>query len=155
LQILEYARQLTLAGEVSPEAGIGVAAERLEDLLADRLRGLGHTFLVARSERDGTRVGWAWMSPAPFLGPGHERTRWLSQLTVEEACRRQGWGRAILTALERFEMDRGAREIWLRVFDWNVAARRLYESHGYELANQFATDAHLRKRIGTSVTTRT
>jgi ribosomal protein S18 acetylase RimI-like enzyme len=155
LQVLEYARQLARAREVSAEDSVGAARERLEDLQADRLRGLGHTFLVARSERDGTRVGWVWLSPPPFLGPGHERTRWLSQLTVEESCRRQGWGRAILTALERFERERGAREIWLRVFDWNVVARRLYESHGYELANQFATDAHLRKRIGTSATTRT
>jgi ribosomal protein S18 acetylase RimI-like enzyme len=147
-QVVEYARQLALAGEVSTEQSVAAARERLQDLRADRLRGSGHHVLVARSEHDAVRVGWVWLSPAPaFLGPGHQHIRWLSQLTVEESCRGRGWGHAILAALEGLEAERGSKEIWLRVFDWNLAARRLYEAHGYELANQFATDAHLRKRL--------
>lgn len=148
LQVTEYARQLALAGEVSPEQSVVAARDRLRDLRADRLRDSGHTIFVARSKHDLVRVGWVWLSPAPdFLGADHSRIRWLSQLTVEESSRGQGWGHAILTALEDLEVARGSEEIWLRVFDWNLAARRLYESHGYELAKQFATDAHLRKRL--------
>ena len=45
------------------------------------------------------------------------------------------------------ERDSGSEEIWLRVFDWNAPARHLYLSHGYELVQKFATDAHLRKRL--------
>jgi len=122
LQIVEYARQLTLAGETSPERSVAIARDRLQDLRADRLRDSGHIFLIARSQHSTLRLGWVWLSPAPdFLGPGHQCSRWLSQLTVEGSCRGQGWG--------------------------YVAARRLYESHGYELVNQFSTDAHLRKRL--------
>lgn len=147
-QVAEYATQLARAGEVPAEAGLSVARERLQDLSGDRLRPLGHEFFVARSAHGSSLVGWVWLSPPPaFLGPAHERTCWLSQLTVEEARRGQGWGRAILTAIEQYERSRGSRAIWLRVFDWNTAARRLYRSQGYELVRKFDVDAHLCKAL--------
>ncbi len=147
-QVIEYATQLARAGEVPPEDSVAAAQERLQDLSRDRLRSLGHEFFVARSEPDIACVGWAWLSPPPlFLGPGHERTRWLSQLTVEEHQRGQGWGRAILNAIEHYELSRGSSAIWLRVFDWNVVARRLYQSQGYEIARKFPVDAHLFKPL--------
>lgn len=147
-QVLEYANQLVRGGEVASERGAAVARERLADLLADRLRGSGHEVLAAVAADGGTRVGWVWLSPAPeHLGPGHDRTRWLSQITVNECRRGLGWGRATLAAIERRLASRGVEQLWLRVFNWNVAARRLYESQGYELATQFATDAHLRKYL--------
>ena len=148
LQVVEYARQLMRAGEVTPDRSVITAQERLQELRADRLRLAGHDFLVARSASDGSRVGWVWLSPATeFLGPSRTSARWLSQLTVEENCRGHGWGRAILVALEDHEAARGSDEIWLRVFDWNTVARHLYASHGYELTKQYVTDAHFRKRL--------
>jgi len=41
------ARLMLRAGEVAAEDGAAAAAERLQDLLADRLRLIGHTFFVA------------------------------------------------------------------------------------------------------------
>jgi len=121
LQLVEYARQLVNAGEVVPADGLVTARERLSDLTADRLRPTGHTFFVAESALDGSRIGWTWISPPPlFLGPGHERIYWLSQLTVLESHRRIGWGRAILDAIEHHLCALGAEELWLRVFNWNV-----------------------------------
>ena len=146
LQVAEYARQLVQAGEVPPQEGLSTARERLADLAADGLRSTGHDFFVAVLAPRYVRVGWVWLSPAPS-SIGASRARWLSQLTVLEPYRGQGWGRAILRAVERHERDRGSEEIWLRVFDWNVPASHLYLSHGYELAQKFATDAHLRKRL--------
>lgn len=149
-QVIEYANQLTRAGEATSERSFNTAQELLQDLTLDRLRSVGHDFLVARSAEDAAHVGWVWLSPAPpFLGPGHERTRWLSQLTVEELQRRQGWGRAILDAVEQHELTRGFNAIWLRVFDWNLAARRLYQSQGYQLGCKFSVDAHLYKQLTT------
>ena len=148
LQLVEYARQLVNAGELVPADGLVTARKRLSDLTADRLRPMGHTFFVAESALDGSRIGWTWISPPPLLlGPGHERIYWLSQLTVLESHRRIGWGRAILDAIEHHLCALGAEELWLRVFNWNVPARRLYESHGYALVTQFVTDSHLRKRL--------
>jgi ribosomal protein S18 acetylase RimI-like enzyme len=147
-QIVEYARQLARAGEVSGEESLATARQRLAELTADRLRSHGHEFFTARAAQDDTRVGWVWLSPPPsFLGAGHERTCWLSQLTVEESQRRRGWGRAILNELERHARNRGHHAIWLRVFDWNVAAQSVYLAQGYGLAQKFETDAHFCKRL--------
>ena len=147
-QIVEYAQQLTRAGEATIENCLAVSRAHLQDLLTDRLRAAGHEILVATSARDGSRVGWLWLSPPPdLLGAGHEHTRWLSQLTIDEALRGQGWGRAVLLAAERYLTSAGVTHVWLRVFDWNIVARRLYMSSGYELAHQFSTDAHLRKAL--------
>ena len=125
LQLVEYARQLVNAGEVVPADGLVTARERLSDLTADRLRPTGHTFFVAESALDGSRIGWTWISPPPlFLGPGHERTYWLSQLTVLESHRRIGWGRAILDAIEHHLCALGAEELCLLVDSTNHTAMR-------------------------------
>jgi len=139
-QVDEYARQNVNAGEWSPDDALARARDALVDLRADRLRGTGHVFLKGVAE-DGMRLGWLWIAPAPdFLGPGRERTRWLSQITVEERLRGQGVGWALLAALhDRLSAER-VDELWLRVFDWNTAARRLYGALGYELVRHFATD---------------
>jgi ribosomal protein S18 acetylase RimI-like enzyme len=146
-QIEETARQHVNAGEWTPEAATTLARERLADLVADRLRGTGDRFFTGVTA-DGTRVGWLWVSPAPsFLGPGHERTRWLSQITVDEALRGQGYGRAMLEALHAQLHQERVAEIWLRVYDWNTVAQHLYRSLGYGLARKFETDAHMRKLL--------
>ena len=148
-QVVDYADQLVRAGEVDPERALSVSRDRLDDLLRDRLRTAGHEFLAAFSTQDGARVGWVWLSPAPeFLGLGHESTRWLSQITVAEPQRGRGWGRATLIETERRLTSLRVEQLWLRVFDWNVVARRLYDSLGYTLVTQFPNDAHLRKWLG-------
>jgi ribosomal protein S18 acetylase RimI-like enzyme len=140
-QVVESARQRILADEWTPEEAPSLARASL----ADQLRGAGHSFLKGVTA-DGTPVGRLWVGPAPgFLGPGHERTRWLGQITVEEALRGRGYGRAMLEALHAQLRHDGVAELWLRVYDWNTVAQRLYRSLGYELARQFETDAHLRK----------
>ncbi|HEY1533804.1 MAG TPA: GNAT family N-acetyltransferase, partial [Polyangiaceae bacterium] len=132
----------------SVESSTDLSRNRLQDLTADCLRTVGHEFFVATSVPGCSKVGWLWLSPPPdFLGPGHEYTRWLSQLTVDRQHRGCGWGKAILVAAEQYLSSLGTKQLWLRVFDWNTAARRLYASLGYELACQFETDAHLRKML--------
>jgi hypothetical protein len=99
---------------------------RLEqaDLLADRLRGHGHTFLKAVHTADGALVGWAWVAPGPaFL--------------------------ALLTPLHDQLAAKGAQALYVHVYDWNMAARRLYARCGIEVVCQFATDVHLRKHLAT------
>lgn len=146
-QVLEYADQLVRAGEVGAADGARIARERLADLLADRLRAAGHEFLRAVSPA-GVPLGWIWTSPPPpFLDADAARTRWLSQLTIDESLRGRGWGRAVLAAVEARLAAAGVEALWLRVFDWNLPARALYAACGYEPAARFAVDAHLRKRL--------
>ena len=144
-QVAESARQRVNADEWSTEEAPILARAEAADLLADRLRDAGHLFLKGVTA-DGICVGWLWVGPAPaFIGSGRERTRWLGQITVEETVRGRGFGRALLEALHTRLRADGVEELWLRVYDWNTVAQRLYRSLGYELMRQFETDAHLRK----------
>jgi ribosomal protein S18 acetylase RimI-like enzyme len=146
--VVDYANQLTRAGEAMEAESLAAARDRLGGLLADELRTNGHLFFVARSAIVKPRIGWVWVAPAPaFLGPHRACSRWLSQLTVEEAVRGRGWGRALLSATERYLAGIGVEQLWLRVFDWNTADRALYDSQGYELVERFPNDSHLRKRL--------
>ena len=58
-----------------------------------------------------------------------------------------GYGRALLDALHHRLASQGVTELYLRVYDWNAAARRLYAASGYEIVAQFQTDAHMRRRL--------
>ena len=53
----------------------------------------------------------------------------------------------MLTALHDWLGEQGVEELWLRVYDWNEDAQRLYERAGYEVMRRFPTDAHLRRRL--------
>jgi len=146
--LVDYAEQLTLAGEVPKAESLAVARKRLHGLLADELRINGHQFYVARSRILKPTIGWVWVSPAPaFLGRKRGSSRWLSQLTVDRAVRGHGWSRALLEATEQHLIELGVEQLWVRVFDWNTAARALYDEHGYELVERFGKDSHLRKQL--------
>jgi ribosomal protein S18 acetylase RimI-like enzyme len=75
------------------------------------------------------------------------RVSWLAQITVDEPCRGRGYGRAMLEALHDKLAEEGVAELFLRVYDWNEPARRLYTRCGYEVVAQFPADAHMRKRL--------
>jgi GNAT superfamily N-acetyltransferase len=145
--VVETARQHAMSGEWTQAEAMGRAREEEAELLADRLRGVGHYFFKA-VDHQRRCVGWIWVSPGPeFLGVDRQGKWWLSQITVEEGMRAKGVGRAMLAALHAWLAGRGALELWLRVYDWNEPARRLYAGMGYEVARRFDIDAHLRRRI--------
>ncbi len=147
-QVIEYARQHIHAGEWTTDEALGCARAALTELLADTLRHTGHVFLKG-VRADSTCIGWLWVAPAPaFIGDDCERKRWLSQITVDEAQRKRGYGRALLASLHHWLEAQEVEELWLRVYNWNDAARRLYARAGYEVMRQFPTDSHLRKRLG-------
>jgi len=154
-QVTESARQRLAAGEWTPEEAAQRARAENAELLADRLRSRGHTFYKGVRVADGELVGWLWVDPGPvFLEQYGERgqagTRWLGQITVRDELRGQGYGRALLEALHAQLAAEGVERLYLRVYDWNTAARRLYARCGYEVVRQFPTDAHLRKHLAAS-----
>jgi GNAT superfamily N-acetyltransferase len=150
-QVAESARQRVQAGEWTPAQSLTRAREECSDLLADRLRGHGHLFLKGLNAA-GAMVGWLWVGPAPAFLERYgvrepARVRWLGQITVAEDQRGRGYGRALLEELHAQLAAEGVEAIYLRIYDWNAAARRLYARSGYEVVRQFSTDAHLRKQL--------
>lgn len=78
---------------------------------------------------DGVAVGRGALTIAP------DGTRWLgiSALTVSEAHRRRGHGRAICAVLTSWGVSRGAQRGYVQVLTDNEAAITLYASLGYGL----------------------
>ena len=68
---------------------------------------------------------------------------WIEDVFVEESARGTGLGRAIVQAAIDRAAERGCRRVDLDTDDYNVPARRLYESLGFGYGPQLL----LRKRI--------
>src|SRR5437763_595461 len=79
---------------------------------------------------EGVLVGWLWVGPGPMFLERYgvrdlARARWLSQITVRDELCGRGYGQALLAALHEHLAAEGVDVLYLRVYDWNTAARRL------------------------------
>jgi ribosomal protein S18 acetylase RimI-like enzyme len=134
--ITEYAAEHVRAGNWSEEEAEERAAKDTDDLLPDGADTAGVALLVA--EIEGEVVGLVWVGPAP----GQTLGWWIYDIEVVPAQRGRGYGRALLEAAEREVQRRGGDSMGLNVFGGNDAARRLYETSGYEVASM-----QMRKRL--------
>lgn len=96
----------------------------------------------------GVTVGWLWVKPAVAELPPD--SAFLYQILVKPEYRRQGYGIAMLAALEDVLAGVGRRELHLNVWHTNGAGRRLYERAGYEVVGHLPTKDHLCKRLASS-----
>ena len=92
-------------------------------------------------DRNGETVGWLWVKPFEAAAA------FLEQITVAEAARRRGYGRAILAALEELLARDGIEELRLNVFRANEPACALYAAGGYEQTGGDERRCFLRKRL--------
>ena len=78
----------------------------------------------------GRAVGFACLRLVPSLcyDPPHAE---LTELFVEEACRRQGVGRALVACAERLARESGARELVLLTGFGNAQGQAFYRALGY------------------------
>jgi len=88
-------------------------------------------YLVAVDDWDRV-LGYVRVAPATPL-PANSHVRQIQGLVVDRECRRRGLGRMLVEAACEEARRRGARRLSLRVLGHNVAARRLYESCGFEV----------------------
>lgn len=104
----------------------------------------GELFWAAHTA-EGATVGWLWVkSPLQGLPPA---AAFLEQILVKLEVRRQGYGAAMLAALEDVLAAGGWSELRLNVYDTNVVARSMYERAGYEEVERFAAKRQLHKRL--------
>ena len=127
--IREYAAEHVRAGNWSQDEGELRAARETDDLLPDGVDTAGMVLLVA--EADGELAGLVWLGRAPRRQVGW----WIYDIEVVPAHRRRGYGRALLEAAAREAQSHGGDAIGLNVFGGNDAARRLYESSGYQVTS--------------------
>ncbi|HLF23275.1 MAG TPA: GNAT family N-acetyltransferase, partial [Burkholderiales bacterium] len=142
-QIRDYAETKVLAGHWPAADAVDRSRKDIAPLLLDPEKRRAHRLFKAVDPPVG-QVGWAWIGPEPL---GDEYARWLYQLTVDEAFRRRGYGRAILSAVEPLARDEGATELRLNVFRHNNAARKLYESAKFEPVASDQASVEMRKKL--------
>jgi len=144
-QVAEYAEEKRHAGHWTAGEAIARARNSIRSLIGPDPSKRGHRFFKG-IEPGGRRIGWIWIGPPPEVF-AVEGGQWLYQITVEPSMRGKGFGRGILDALEHQLEQEGFKSLQLNVFKWNVVARNLYESMGYEVVLDTATEAGMRKRL--------
>jgi len=82
-------------------------------------RGIGFVVHDAAGNMVGAAAGYTWAGTAE-----------LKQMWVDEACREQGYGRALLDAFVTEAQARGVRRIWVQSHDFQAPA--LYEKAGFQ-----------------------
>jgi ribosomal protein S18 acetylase RimI-like enzyme len=116
-----YAQGVAASGQSEQDAA-RTAADTYATLLPDESATPGHYFWYAYyGDR---RVGLLWIKVT------HD-TAFVYNVAVEPHVRRQGYGRAIMLAAERWCHDNALTRIGLHVFAHNTGARALYEQLGY------------------------
>ncbi|MEZ2332598.1 GNAT family N-acetyltransferase [Mesorhizobium sp. RCC_202] len=70
------------------------------------------------------------------IDPAHDLTPWLAGLIVDEACRGQGVGKALVAAVEAHAASVGVGKLYL--YTWQ--ARRFYEALGWIAVEPFEQD---------------
>lgn len=100
----------------------------------------GHHVRQVFEEVTGKAIGMFWVGPATGAPPD---TGWLFDIEIHPTHRGQGLGRQVMTLAEKSARELGYARLGLHVFGDNTAARRLYESCGYEL-----TDICMSKTLG-------
>src|SRR4051794_6096014 len=142
-EIEDYAdEQIRDAGWPAREALERARAELLPVLERELAEPRDRVWLARNAE--GATVGWLWLRPGEETG-----SAFLYQITVAARFRRQGYGRAMLAALEQRLVRDGIDELVLHVNRANEPARRLYAAAGYELARDDGRVLRLRKRLAT------
>ena len=99
----------------------------------EALDGSDQVVLVA--EADGEVVGVAWAgiksaAPMPFLV--RRRYAYVMDISVDEAHREAGVGRALMDEIAVWARGQGVRDIELNVWEDNRQAISFYESLGFE-----------------------
>ena len=112
------------------EEALPKARAEMEGLLPNGLATEPHAIEVAEDPTSGERVGSLWH--ARDTREGGREILWLYDIFVEEAHRGRGVGRALMAILEDRAREMGIGRIELNVFGHSRAARRLYESVGYQ-----------------------
>ena len=127
--IASYARQNVASGRWSAESAMELSRAEHDRLLPNGLATENAHIFEIRDPGTDAAVGTLWLAVQRGAGAP---TGYVFNVEVDEAHRRKGHARRALEALDPICRDLGLASVGLNVFAFNTAARRLYESAGYE-----------------------
>ena len=133
-----YVDEIVESGSMSREAAEEKGRRDDAELLPQGVATPGQS--IFRVEADGKPVGWLWLAlqhPRAESGVG-----FIYDITLDEAVRGRGYGRAAMLLAEEEARRNGLHALALNVFGHNARARSLYASLGYR-----ETSVQMRKDI--------
>ena len=94
--------------------------------------------LVLVAEQEGVVVGFVEASVRVPERPDEAEALWcgINNLAVAQRWRRQGIGTLLVEAAEAWSRHKGVAQVRLDVFEFNRAARTLYEGLGYRTVSR-------------------
>jgi ribosomal protein S18 acetylase RimI-like enzyme len=133
----DYEADLVAAGE---SAGVAhrLASDALDRAFPAHAPTATNAVFDVVDESEGS-VGYLWIGQDDS---GDSTSWWVWDVAVEPGHRGAGIGRAAMLLAEEYARSHGAHSLGLSVFGFNTAARRLYESLGYE-----TTSVRMRKLL--------
>ena len=124
-----YAAENVQAGFWSETEALVRAKETYDRFLPHGVETPGqHLYMICNQYEE--EIGMIWIGTQPG---GVKASGFVYNLYIEEGFRRQGYGRAAMVAAEEQARELGWTSLALHVFGHNQAARKLYESLGYEV----------------------
>ena len=131
-EIRGYAAEQVRAGNWTEDDAESRSAEQTDALLPLGIETPGTLLLIAETPA-GVQIGHVWVALHRQHGSGSGA--WIYDIEIEPEHRGKGFGRALLLAAEEETARHGVGKIGLNVFGSNTAARRLYESNGYQVTS--------------------
>jgi ribosomal protein S18 acetylase RimI-like enzyme len=130
--IEEYARSQVRAGYWSETEAPHRSRREHRSLLPDGMKSRYHHFYTIRESEQEQAVGALWFRanldsarPSGFV----------FTLEIYEPFRRKGYARRAALELEKVAREMGLKQLVLRLFAYNEAARDLFEGQGYKIAS--------------------
>jgi len=96
---------------------------------------------------EGELAGLIWLAERSPFYKFTEQLVWIYNLRVLSKFRRQGLARKLLAKADEWAVERGLNSIGCHTLDFNIEARRLYESSGYTLIATHNESCFYEKKI--------
>jgi len=126
-----YAESHVKAGDCEPGEALALAQADYDSLLPNGLATPGHRFLSIFIDERSEPIGVLWFELRERRG---RKSAYIFDFVIEPEWRGKGHGAATLRAMEALVVPMGVGRISLNVFDYNHAARALYEKEGFRVA---------------------
>ena len=123
----EYVGDLLAQGRSHEEAR-RIAVESMARSFPDGTQSPGNEVFHVINEAD-EAVGYLWIGQDVTTDPG---AWWVWDVLINADQRGQDYGRTAMLLGEEYARTQGAHSLGLSVFGFNTAAKKLYDSLGYE-----------------------
>lgn len=126
--ISDYADEIASNYRLSPADAHVRATKEISETLAEGVNTQGHVLLcvVEKSDQTDRHIGYLWYKPDTALG-----SVFIYDFHIFNACQGKGLGKQTLCAFEAYLLEKGFKEIRLRVAGDNARARHIYEHSGF------------------------